>query len=375
MSTHYFSLLTELHLSHDTATAARTVYTAPLIFDRNAHQLPAIVRVADVFWTGIVLSGLASWWMVGPPFSIYTIPLQLIDCAGGWDTDCESVGEDIHTYLKCFFTLNGDVLLQTVMSPVSHTNVSGHGGYFDQIRARYQQGLRHMWSALDCGYVLRKTVEVWRRRGQSQNLTFRPLHLAQPFNDSDGAKNIKNQDQDQSMHNSKPSFNPADTVSTTIPLPKPAWSRIFWLWHRMFEIHFLHLQIIIPISTQVLLAVTEFNRSHHLWWIFSRCFLINTITLLELPLIILFYELYHFQVVEMRRKEMLRAGLADEMYFSYRGRKMVIDYLVGPLVALVFGALPAVQAQMMHFLTLNLEWRVSKKVVGMDKAKEKVESD
>lgn len=171
-----------MHVAHpDTATT--TLYSAPIIFDRNAHNVPAIVRVADVLWSAAGMSGLYKGSSVAPPTSVYSVPLELVDRVGGWDCDSEAIGEDLHMYLKCFFALNGNLTVRTVMSPVSQTNVTGGGrgkgvpGLVMDIRARYKQALRHMWGALDTGYAIRKFVEVWKERKHTSR-AFRPLHTS-----------------------------------------------------------------------------------------------------------------------------------------------------------------------------------------------------
>lgn len=179
LSSNYFSLITSMHLTAP-ETATKTLYSAPIIFDRNAHSVPAIVRVADILWCAAGLSGLYSGSTVAPPTSVYSLTLELIDRVGGWDCGSEAIGEDLHMYLKCFFALNGNLTSRTVLSPVSQSNVTGGGkegvyGIYMDMTARYKQALRHMWGALDTGYALRKLAECWRERKHTTR-TFRPLH-------------------------------------------------------------------------------------------------------------------------------------------------------------------------------------------------------
>lgn len=181
LSSNYFALLTSMHTSNP-ETAATTLYAAPIIFDRNAHQVPAIVRVADILWGAAGMSGLYRGSSIAPPTSVYSLPLQLVDRVGGWDCDAEAIGEDLHMYLKCFFALNGNLTVKTIHSPVSQTNVKGDGGegvgrIFNDMSARYKQALRHMWGALDVGFAMRKFVELWQERKHTTR-AFRPLHLA-----------------------------------------------------------------------------------------------------------------------------------------------------------------------------------------------------
>lgn len=169
-----------MHLSYD-ETATETLYSAPIIFDRNAHNVPAIVRVADILWCAAGLSGLYQGSTIAPPTSVYSLPLVLVDRVGGWDCDSEAIGEDLHMYLKCFFALNGNLTTRTILSPVSQSNViaegkgSGIRGIARDMRARYRQALRHMWGALDTGFALRQAFKLWQERKHTLR-AFRPLH-------------------------------------------------------------------------------------------------------------------------------------------------------------------------------------------------------
>lgn len=169
-----------MHMAYP-ETATTTLYSAPIIFDRNAHNVPAIVRVADILWCAASISGMYKGSSVAPPTSVYSLPLELIDRVGGWDCDSEAIGEDLHMYLKCFFALNGNLTCRTIMSPVSQSNVhaggekKGYRGVYMDMNARYKQALRHMWGALDTGFALRKVVELWQERKYTSR-AFRPLH-------------------------------------------------------------------------------------------------------------------------------------------------------------------------------------------------------
>lgn len=184
-----------MHISNP-ETATTTMYSAPIIFDRNAHNVPAIVRVADILWCAAGLSGLYSSSTIAPPTSVYSLPLELVDRVGGWDCDREAIGEDLHMYLKCFFALNGNLTVRTVFSPISQSNVTGGGhgkgasGIVTDMRARYKQALRHMWGALDTGFALRKTVELWQERKHTSR-AFRPLHSSLYVDSVPSPKNQK----------------------------------------------------------------------------------------------------------------------------------------------------------------------------------------
>lgn len=140
------------------------MYVPPIIFDRNAHRVPRLVRVADLLWGAAGLSSHYEGSQICPPTSVYSLPLALVDLAGGWDAGEDAIGEDLHMYIKCYFALNGHLTTRSVFSPASHSNVHSNGkgirGFFKDIKARYRQALRHLWGSLDSGFVLRTLGEV-----------------------------------------------------------------------------------------------------------------------------------------------------------------------------------------------------------------------
>ncbi|KAL2168106.1 hypothetical protein VTG60DRAFT_370 [Thermothelomyces hinnuleus] len=365
LSANYFANVTAMHVAHpDVATT--TLYSAPIIFDRNAHDVPAIVRVADILWSAAGMSGLYEGSSVAPPTSVYSVPLELVDRVGGWDCDSEAIGEDLHMYLKCFFALNGNLTVRTVLSPVSQTNVTGGGrgkgvpGILADVRARYKQALRHMWGALDTGYALRKIVEVWRERKHTSR-AFRPLHTSM----NDESDNYVPQSQIDGVDAEAVPESGIFSDVVTDTLKEPDWERIAILFHRLFEAHFLPVQmtILVIASTLYMWAADGTEDVHGVAWIYSVCNILRTLGFMEVALYLFLYESFHRICVESREKEMGNAGLLKGMHFSRRKAKTnFIDYVMVPLVAPIFGSIPCAQAQICHFWTLDLVYTVSKKV-------------
>lgn len=363
----YFAHLTSMHVSYPD-TARTTLYAAPIIFDRNAHQVPAIVRVADILWAAGGISGLYRGSTIAPPTSVYSVPLELVDRVGGWDCGPEAIGEDLHMYLKCFFALNGHLTVRTIMSPVSQSNVKGDGGdgfvprTYSDMRARYKQALRHMWGALDTGYAIRKFVELWQERKHTSR-AFRPLHVALNNPDVDDSyitqSQLDNIDPEQTVENGIFS----DVVTDT--LKSPNWERMIYLGHRMFEAHFLPLQMTILVLASTLYDFVTDGGSdpHNLAWIFFWCNILRTVGFMEVALYMCLYERFHRTAAANREREMTEAGLAKGMCFSYRAPKTnFYDYVMVPLVAPLYGAIPCAHAQLQHFWTVDLVYTVSKKV-------------
>lgn len=148
-------------------TNESTIYVPPLVFDRNLHRVPLPVRTADLMWAGAGLSSLYAGSTVCIPTSVYSVPMTLVEHVGGWDTGPNAIGEDMHMYLKCFFALSGNLTVKVVYAAASQCNVSsdaqGIRGYIGGLHARYNQALRHMWGALDSGFAIRESIDMFNR--------------------------------------------------------------------------------------------------------------------------------------------------------------------------------------------------------------------
>lgn len=365
LSSRYFAQISNMHTIY-TETAATTLYAAPIIFDRNAHSVNAIVRVADILWCAAGMSGLYSSSVIAPPTSVYSLPLELVDRVGGWDCDSEAIGEDLHMFIKCFFALNGHLTCRTVLSPVSQTNVSGGGnggfrGALMDMKARYKQAIRHMWGALDSGFALRKASEMWKDRKYTRR-AFRPLHKTGRGDSLNGYFPEVQLEAGSEL----PTDNDAFSDITRDTLKEPHWEHIFYLAHRLFEAHFLplHMMILVVASTLYTWVTEGGEDPNNLSWIFSTCNVLRPLGLVEVAVYMLIYESYHRVCVRARERDMAQAGLADGMCFSHRSLKQnLIDYFLVPAVALLYGTLPCAQAEISHFWTADLEYAVSKKAV------------
>lgn len=359
LSSNYFTILTNMHLSYF-ATALTTVYSAPMIFDRNAHSVPALVRVADILWGAAGMSGLYPGSSIAPPTSVYSLPLDLIDRVGGWDCGSESIGEDLHMYIKCFFALNGNLTSRVIYSPVSQSNVTGGGGLLKDARARYKQALRHMWGALDTGFALCKLVQLWKDRKQTCR-AYQPLHYTLS-DTNDVAIPETYMDDEQSGHHYADNGIFSSIQKDTVE--QPHWERIFYMMHRLFEAHFLPVHMAILVVTSALyVKLTENNDDpRNLAWIFSWCNIIRIYGFFQIAVYVSLYESYHQAGVSGREREMVKAGLVDGMGFSRRSlKKNWHDYLAIPIVAPLYGTIPSAQALICQLWGQDLVYTVSKK--------------
>ncbi|PMD18508.1 hypothetical protein NA56DRAFT_672343 [Hyaloscypha hepaticicola] len=314
LSTNYFSLINNLHYAYP-VTADNTMYVPPIIFDRNAHLVPRLVRVADLLWAGAGLSGHYKTSSICPPTSVYSLPLSLVDKAGGWDAGEDAIGEDLHMYIKCFFAVNGNLTTRSVFAPASHSNVhsSGKGirGFFGDINARYKQAMRHMWGALDSGFVLKNLTQLW------------------------WAKHGK------SIH----------------------WTNTFVLLHRMFEAHFLpiHITLLLLISSVYTLLTPSSQIPRLLLQTLSLTGYIRLLSALQFIYFFFLYESYHSISLSLRQTEMVRAGLSNQIYSRRSWKTTGLDFCCFPVAGILFGSLPASIALVCQFWTTKLVYRVSKK--------------
>jgi hypothetical protein len=146
----------------------------------------------------------------------------------------------------------------------------------------------------------------------------------------------------------------------------PDWRRILGLLHRLFEAHCLptHMMILV-ISTSIYGFLIESKPdTNHIAWTFALSAYLRIIGFLMVALYLYLYESFHHFAVTTRKAQMKAAGLYEGMENSFSQRSFwrnKLDYILIPVAAPIFGSIPAIQAQMSHFWTLDLVYTVSKK--------------
>ena len=101
-------------------------------------------------WSLANLSTLDPTSAIKIPSSVYSVSMELATFVGFWDSGPEAIGEDLHMFIKCFLSTGCQLQVETIYSPASQTNVVGkdHGnglaGYWDDLKARYTQSVRHV---------------------------------------------------------------------------------------------------------------------------------------------------------------------------------------------------------------------------------------
>ncbi|CAO3591855.1 unnamed protein product [Absidia cylindrospora] len=147
------------------------LFAPPIFFSRNAFDVPAAVRMTDITWSAMVMSNLSNSRGIAFPCSTYSLSMVLAERVGYWDTDADSVGEDMHMMLKCFFKTDGLARCAPIFVPINLTNVQTNG-YLSNMHARYIQAKRHYNGVADVSYALRSAagLQDWAIGGGNNNM-------------------------------------------------------------------------------------------------------------------------------------------------------------------------------------------------------------
>lgn len=343
-----------LALRRQSDLAATTLYCAPIVFDRNQHLVPTLVRAADLGWSS---AGLAcfkrpeDYHGIAISASVYTLPLSLASSIGGWDTGPGAIGEDMHMMLKCYFATNGRLNIETIPSPASMSNVTsgstGWSGWLHNHKARYFQALRHMWGCLDSGYA----VARWCQMGTSSPNS----HAGHNLNEDDTKSRSSLGVEMVGVRGSKVHF---------------VWLRNAVLFLRLFEAHTF------PLHFMCILAASSYHSSHlssskaspYLEIVLKLTEYARTANgVLMAVCLLTAYANFYNVCVQARQWEMRKAGLHDFTFqSSTRGRwslGSILDILSLPVASMLFGTLPLLQAVFSHFWSDRLLYRVSGKPI------------
>ncbi|KAF3921911.1 hypothetical protein ABW20_dc0101298 [Dactylellina cionopaga] len=348
----YFDIITRRHIENalEDDSLDMTLYMPPIIFDRNAHQVPRFVRVADLMWCGAGLSLFQTTPRIDTvaiPTSVYTLTLPVVDLVKGWDTGPEAIGEDMHMMLKSYFLMNGKLNIECVPSPASHCNVAsgkkGIWGWFDGLRARYQQALRHMWGCLDTGFA----IQQWSQLGSSQRV--HSLCYDSQANISLGAK--------------------FSFFRVQIEDGNKLTLRNIELLTRVFEAHFLPTHLFVILITSSIYSAINPPSAISYWMQLSLDTMAYLRTFGFVTMLFYFffcYERYHKICVDVRIAELKRSGLYRDIEDQISRRDpwaplTWLDYFLFPIAGLIYGGIPLLHAAFSHFWSIDLNYKVSAK--------------
>lgn len=303
-----------------------------------------------MFWSIGNMSNMYPSSPVKIPTSAYSVSMNLAISVNFWDCGPEAIGEDMHMYLKCYFSTQGRVIVKSIYSPVSCCNVegqgSGVGGYFSFLMARYTQSKRHLWGSLDTGYVMRRSL-----------LSFIAPETQGYVAVRNTAANIK-----------KHSF---------ANIEKLELQPLFSLWTRMLESHILMGQFIpmLLISSFIVPNGGLFSSIAENTWtklsnvepnqlmlsILGITSLVRTYgTIIPSVITWIFYEKYH-EFVSFTRWQLYNFGKRPTLVSHRKSYLCILDWILAGPAGLLFYIVPMFHAQIMHLFTDELEYQVAVK--------------
>lgn len=379
LSHRYFAQIAKYHFDYP-ETNETSIYIPPLVFDRNLDHVPLPVRTADVIWAGAGLSSLYTGSTLCIPTSVYSLPMTLVEHVGGWDTGPGAIGEDMHMYLKCFFALSGNLQARVVYAAASSCDVSsdvhGFAGYLDGLTARYKQALRHMWGSVDTGYAVRQMVDMVARHLRASRpscnkySSIPELALYTKEVVLNGLSTVCSSNwtsflNNEGMHKPSVSRPVSNEPASLRPVNK---HNVCVLFHRLFEAHFLPIHLAVILTTSMVFEFFAGSRipyELHLALQFSG--LCRWAGWLLMCVYFYRYEKYHRLCVSLRREEMRKGGMLEQVE-EHNGlcERVFINFGIleaglFPLGGFIFGAIPACQAVLSHVFTEKLTYHVSLK--------------
>ncbi|KAJ3412507.1 hypothetical protein HDV05_000645 [Chytridiales sp. JEL 0842] len=412
------------HYCIQTPEKRKSIMFTPLtVFDRNAHAVPAVVRVTDIFWSLGVMSHLYPSSPIRFPCSAYSLSLTLASAVNFWDPTPEAIGEDMHMYLKCFFHTRGALKVVPIYSPASQCNIQGPegGGWLGGVKTRYGQAVRHMWGCLDTGFALRRCVEIMvlekndrRKRGRGVKKVWEGwAKLVQ------GKVGYKPAKEDEEAGTSKesleiPSCEKTDDEEEEEQLPQLRFTLLFHLIHRLLEAHIIlgHMFILLFLTSLFIpLGPTPNPIATYLWTLASPQQSVNTTLMALLDACgwirfscvfllvgtIVNYERYHHWVCTQRwalaalhpalspQQQKPEEDLEGESFLdptlitspnnapkvqylgrrpqlsSPRTKRNYLDWFLIPVGGILYQTLPQVVVQVSHMWTNRIEYRVAAK--------------
>ncbi|KAK9463620.1 uncharacterized protein V1516DRAFT_47984 [Lipomyces oligophaga] len=367
------------------ANGLLVMFVVPVVFDRNAHATAPLVRCADLLWCSAGISALYETSRVRTPTSVYSVSLRLARFVDFWDTDQSAIGEDLHMYLKCFFRTRGKLLSVSIFSPASHCNVDYEGSnnertlsrantadrWWKSCVARFAQARRHMWGMLDSGYAICEAARVIGGYGLRGDTRFRRL---EPHIDLEYLEDRKLRN---AIHDDKEDLGQGDTIPPIVDNRLPVWRTIVLL-HRLFEAHFLPVHYFIDVlacSWLDLFGHEYKATSPFLQWTLEISSFLRTAAFCLVVVQLLLYERFHAAALALRisavheglirnsSDRIINASLRNVRISPRNFLANAADYVLFPVAGTIFGAVPAVMAQVMQFWTTDFVYHVSAKPV------------
>ncbi|KAK9446572.1 uncharacterized protein V1518DRAFT_429887 [Limtongia smithiae] len=385
----YFDAINKYCTTASYGAYSFTMFVPPIVFDRNAHSISPIVRCADMLWCAAGIAGLYPSSQIRTPTSAYSLTMTLARYVEFWDTGPGAIGEDLHMYLKCFFRTRGHLVTVPVYSPASQCNVESARVRGEESlawrwllssEARFKQACRHMWGVLDSGYAIRETAAMLsgdKTRLGSFEAEGSVLDAAEVVYDEYEKQRLCAEYENEQVVASEVQLHAALSAA-----PLPIW-RIIVLLHRLYEAHFLPVHYFIDVlacsAMPMLLPVAPGSPLHRVLVLTNH---LRTVAFFAVVVQMLLYERFHLTSLKLRVAALGKAtsrrrwsstrateelptlvqDALDGCGVSFRGRWInLCDYVLFPVAGTVFGAVPAIKAQVCQFWTTAIAYEVSVK--------------
>lgn len=148
----YFSALTYFFAGHP--QRYYRFWQSPIFWHHNINSVPAPIRIIGTLGNVIHIANIQEPDGLFFNYSCYSSSYRLIDSAGYWDVDM--IPEDWHIFLQTFFSSGGRSQVEPIFLPTIVDAPDGKS-YFDALKNRYQQSIRHAWGAIDIPYAIQQS--------------------------------------------------------------------------------------------------------------------------------------------------------------------------------------------------------------------------
>ncbi len=148
----YFSALTYFFAT--SPVRYTRFWQAPIFWHNNINEVPAFTRIIGTVGNMLHVANIQEPDGLFFNYSCYSSSYQQIDLAGYWDVD--TIPEDWHIFLQAFFATGGQTKVEPIFLPTIVDAPSG-SGYYQALKNRYSQCVRHAWGATDIPYAIEQS--------------------------------------------------------------------------------------------------------------------------------------------------------------------------------------------------------------------------
>jgi len=149
---HYFSALS--YYFSKTPKRYQSFWQSPIFWHHNIDKVPSPIRIIGTLGNVNHIADIQEPDGLFFNYSCYSSSFKLIKQAGFWDPDF--IPEDWHIFLQTFFVTQGQVSITPIFLPTIVDAPQGKN-FFDALKNRYQQCLRHAWGATDIPYAIEQS--------------------------------------------------------------------------------------------------------------------------------------------------------------------------------------------------------------------------